>query len=719
MFNYNIENTQLSLNKGKKDLRIKGWVFDTQKDVEIKITDDKNNIYNFKLQKCRRSDVYKYFENNEKALDSGVILEINSLKKKVNRINILFLDDKENLLLEHIVDIKKLSIAGINNKISYSNLEKVFRCIKKDGIKLTYNKIVNKFKNIENGNIEQSILEPYIYIDEPYEYKSKNNHNIVLVINSTDKNLIEKYYLKTIKGVQPQKFNKIINLYTEFNNELILKNKNLINNCTNIKSEEVLSTNDDILKFIKKKELDIENVYYVIVTAGDSLACSTIERLEEVLDKHNAKIITFNEDRILEDTYIAPLYKEDAINQKRNKNIIFRKALAIQGSKIKNYLEDKIDISDIYVIDKILYHYRVLEKSQEENNVKPIAFYLPQYHAIPENDEWWGKGFTEWTNVRKGKPLFDGHYQPHVPSELGYYNLVEDKSIQYKQIELAKEYGIHGFCYYYYWFKGKRLLEKPLDNLLEDKGLDFPFCICWANETWSRRWDGQEKEKEILIKQEHNEETDNSFIEDVIPILKDERYIKVNGAPLLLVYRAELFPDLSKTIKKWKEVCKENGVNDLHVSLVQSFGLTDPNVYGGDSAVEFPPHGIITGEISKTMPNLVREFGGNIYDYRDVVSRYVNKRPDYYKVFRGTMLSWDNTARRGANSNVFHYANPQEYKKWLTGIIDYTTNYNDEDDQYVFINAWNEWAEGTHLEPDEKYGTQYLQVTKESLYSNY
>ncbi|MBW6410265.1 glycosyltransferase WbsX family protein [Clostridium weizhouense] len=717
MFNYNIENTQLSLNKGKMDLRLKGWAFNTEKDIKIKITDDKDNTCKFKLQKCRRSDVYKYFKNNEKALESGIILEINSLKKTVNKINILFLDDKENLLLEHIVDIKKLNLSGINEKISYNNLEKVFRSIKKDGIKLTYNKIMNKFKNIETGNSEQSILEPYVYIDENYEYQSVNNHNIVLIINSTNNSIIEDYYLNTVKSVQKQNFNKIINLYTKLNNELILKNKDLINNCTNMECEEELITNDDVLKFIKKKQFDIDNVYYIMVTAGDSLAGSSIKRIEEVLDKNNAKIITFNEDRILEDAYIAPLYKEDAINQKRNKNIIFRKGLVIHSSKIENYLEDKIDISDIHVIDKVLYHYRIVENSQLKNNVKPIAFYLPQYHAIPENDEWWGKGFTEWTNVTKGKPLFDGHYQPHVPGKLGYYNLVEDKSIQYKQIELAKEYGIHGFCYYYYWFNGKRLLEKPLDNLLADKGLDFPFCICWANETWSRRWDGQEKE--VLIKQEHNEDTDNRFIEDIIPILKDDRYIKVNGAPILLIYRAELFPNLAETITKWKEVCKKNGVDDLHVSLVQSFGLTDPNIYGGDSAVEFPPHGIITGEISKTMPNLVKEFGGNIYDYRDVVSRYVNKRPDYYKAFRGAMLSWDNTARRGANSNVFAYANPKEYKKWITGIVDYTNNYNDEAYQYVFINAWNEWAEGTHLEPDERYGTQYLKATKEAIDSNY
>lgn len=719
MFNYNIESTRLLSNKGKFNLILKGWAFDTEQEINIKVIDDKEKSYVCNLQKHRRNDVFKYFEDNDKALDSGISLEVNPLRKNISRIKIVFLNRQENVLGEHIVDIKKMNLESFNKKISYENLEKVFQSIKKDGIKLTYNKILNKFKNVQIGNVEQVVLEPYLFIDEPYHYESFKNSNIILIINSTNSNIVKEHYLQTIRSVQTQRFNDIINLYHLNNEELIVEYNDNFRKCTNMKCEEILSTNDEVLKFIKSNEIDIKDGYYVMLTAGDCLAGSTLARIQEVLEHNNTKIITFNEDRIFGDNYIAPLYKEDTINQKRNKNIIFRKSLVIHENAIEDYLADKINVSDIQIINKVLYHYRVSKTYNTKNNVKPIAFYLPQYHAIPENDEWWGKGFTEWTNVRKGKPLFEGHYQPHIPGELGYYNLVEDKSIQYKQIELAKEHGIYGFCYYYYWFNGKRLLEKPLDNLLADKGLDFPFCICWANETWSRRWDGQEKEKEILMKQEHNEETDNHFIEDVIPILKDERYIKIDGAPLLVIYRAELFPDLVKTIQKWKEVCKENGIKDLHISLVQSFGLTDPNIYGGDSAVEFPPHGVITGEISKDMPKLLKEFEGKIYDYRDVVSRYVNKRPDHYKVFRGTMLSWDNTARRGASSNIFNYANPQEYSKWLTGIIDYTTNYNDAEYQYIFINAWNEWAEGTHLEPDEKYGRAYLQATRESLNSNY
>ncbi|GEP63898.1 hypothetical protein CBE01nite_16660 [Clostridium beijerinckii] len=716
MLNYNIENNQLLSNNNKFNLIIKGWAFDTDKQIDIEIIDLQGRTYEFKLQNQRRNDVFNHFKHSN-ALNSGIVIEIESLKKSVRKLKIVFLDQEEGVLGEHIIDIRKLNLEGFNNKLSYGNLEKVIQSLKKDGVKLTLSKIINKFRNLEIGSSEQKIIEPYCFVDENYEYKPSEKHNIILVINSTSDKIQKQYYNETIKSIQHQNFEAIINLYNPGIEKLVLENNYLLRKCLNIKCEEELDTNEKILKLIREEHSDNKDAYYVILTAGDCLANSTLARIEDALEHNNARMITFDEDRILGEDYIAPLYKEDAINQKRNNNIIFRKALVIHEKAIEDYLENKINVADIYSINKVLYHYRVIRDSGKLSEVKPIAFYLPQYHAIPENDEWWGKGFTEWTNVKKGKPLFEGHYQPHVPDELGYYNLVEDKSVQYKQIELAKEYGIHGFCYYYYWFNGKRLLEKPLDNLLADKGLDFPFCICWANETWSRRWDGQEKE--VLIKQEHNEETDNRFIEDIIPILKDERYIKVNGAPLLLIYRAELFPNLENTIRMWKEVCKQNGIDNLHVSLVQSFGLTDPNIYGGDSAVEFPPHGIMTGEISKTIPSLVKEFGGNIYDYRDVVSRYVNKRPNYYKEFRGAMLSWDNTARRGANSNIFHYANPDEYRKWLTGIIDYTTNFNDDEERYVFINAWNEWAEGTHLEPDNQYGRQYLQATKESLHSNY
>jgi lipopolysaccharide biosynthesis protein/glycosyltransferase involved in cell wall biosynthesis len=337
--------------------------------------------------------------------------------------------------------------------------------------------------------------------------------------------------------------------------------------------------------------------------------------------------------------------------------------------------------------------------------VKTIAFYLPQYHPIPENDNWWGRNFTDWINVSKAKPNFDGHYQPHIPYELGFYDLrVPD--VMNQQIEMAKLFGIYGFCFYYYWFDGKRLLDKPLEMFLEHQEWNFNFCICWANENWTRRWDG--KDSEILISQNHSDDDDLSFIRGIIKLITDPRYIKIDGKPLIIVYRPSLFPDMKRTVQMWRNYCRENGVGEIMVGMTQTFGEFNPLLYNLDFAVEFPPHNIAAREITK-LYNIEDEYSGHIFDGKDMLKNInLKNTPIAYKWFRGLMMNWDNTARRGLNSNVYLGITPDVFRRWFRSACKYAIATNPADERFVFINAWNEWAEGTHLEPCYKMGYSYL-----------
>lgn len=359
-----------------------------------------------------------------------------------------------------------------------------------------------------------------------------------------------------------------------------------------------------------------------------------------------------------------------------------------------------------------------LEDKPQTQSTRLIAFYLPQFHPIPENDRWWGKGFTEWTNVTKAKPLFEGHYQPHLPSDLGFYDL-RLPEVREMQAELARNYGIYGFCYYYYWFAGKRLLNRPLDDVLASKKPDFPFCICWANENWTRRWDGQEDE--VLIAQDFSDEQNRSFAESVIPILQDERYIRINGKPLLIVYRADIFPNPKNTTEQWREIFRKNGVGEVYLAVALTCfsgllsGLTDPAQLGFDAGVQFAPHEISAPETQPEQP-ILSDFSGKFYDYKVAAINAVATENPQAKVFLSAMPSWDNTARRKNSAHAFLNSNPQDYEFWLRGAIEKTRQRHIGDEQLVFINAWNEWAEGAHLEPDQKYGHDFLIATCQALH---
>lgn len=339
--------------------------------------------------------------------------------------------------------------------------------------------------------------------------------------------------------------------------------------------------------------------------------------------------------------------------------------------------------------------------------IKPIAFYLPQFHPIKENNEWWGEGFTEWTNVSRAVPQFLGHQQPRYPRDLGFYDL-RLKEVQQRQIEIAKNYGIYGFCYYYYWFNGKRLLEMPVERHLADRDIDFNYCLCWANENWTRQWDG--RDKEVLMRQEYSPEDDLSFIKSLVPHFADPRYIRHLGRPLLLVYRPSLLPDARQTAVRWRAYCRDAGIGEIYLANVHSCEEIDPREIGFDAAVQFPPGMAPLKTINKTVPYVNAMHTGKIYDYRDVKDHFLNASGRDYKLFRGITPGWDNTPRRMTDGKIFVNSTPDIYEKWFEKTCDLMLE-SDHQDAFVFINAWNEWAEGAVLEPDHVWGYAFLEKT--------
>jgi glycosyltransferase involved in cell wall biosynthesis len=362
-----------------------------------------------------------------------------------------------------------------------------------------------------------------------------------------------------------------------------------------------------------------------------------------------------------------------------------------------------------YEVEQIRYVEREPLDNKIKTSVKVIAFYLPQFHAIPENDLWWGNGFTEWTNVKPAKPQFEGHYQPHIPDfSIGYYDLL-DPIVLKKQIDLAKQYGVGGFCFYHYWFTGNKLLERPVDNFLADSTLDFPFCVCWANENWSRRWDG--RDQDLLMTQQYSDEDDINFIKNISKYLKDPRYICIDGKPLLMIYRPSLFPNIKDTVNRWRNWCKKEGIGEIYLIYPMSFDTSDPSDYGFDAACEFPPNNSNPPKITNKVNGKVVDFNSTIYDWRIFLDRSDNYSIPPFKLFRAITPSWDNTARKKNNGTIFLNNSPSLFEKWaINAFRDTITRHKNSDEQLVFVNAWNEWAEGAHLEPDQKYGYAWLKA---------
>jgi lipopolysaccharide biosynthesis protein len=299
-----------------------------------------------------------------------------------------------------------------------------------------------------------------------------------------------------------------------------------------------------------------------------------------------------------------------------------------------------------------------------EPTVRLIAYYLPQFHPIPENDLWWGKGFTEWTNVTKAVPRFLGHYQPRLPGDLGFYDLRSPEILR-RQASLANKYGIYGFCLHYYWFNRTTLLETPLKLLLENRDIDLKFCICWANENWTRRWDGEDHA--ILISQSHSAQDDIIFARSLEPMFRDPRYIRIDGRPLLIVYRAGLLPDPLATARRWRHHFAGAGFGNPYLVMAQTWGDEDPRPFGFDAAVEFPPHKFWSiPRINPDVEMFDKGYGGNIYEYDSLVKHATAVAQTDYKLFPGVCPSWDNEARKPRKGTAFAFSTPEKYGVWLT-----------------------------------------------------
>lgn len=348
-------------------------------------------------------------------------------------------------------------------------------------------------------------------------------------------------------------------------------------------------------------------------------------------------------------------------------------------------------------------------KDMSTSSTYLIAIYLPQFHPIPENNAWWGKGFTEWTNVAKARPKFAGHYQPHIPADLGFYDLRLPEARK-AQADLAREYGIHGFCYYHYWFNGKRLLGYPLDEVLRSDEPDFPFCLCWANENWTRIWDGENDA--VLAEQHYSEDDDRAHIEWLLGVFRDKRYIRVAGKPLIIIYRASKLPFPRRTAEIWREAARKSGMGEIFLCWFEHshVGQSDPREMGFDAAVEFQPDWGNLGEPAAEIP----ETGHRIYDYRDFSKRQINKPQASYLRFPCVTPSWDNSPRRSTGALTLANAEPCTYGSWLSSALSKVKDWPSEE-RIVFINAWNEWAEGNHLEPDLRFGRAYLEMTRDAL----
>ncbi len=353
---------------------------------------------------------------------------------------------------------------------------------------------------------------------------------------------------------------------------------------------------------------------------------------------------------------------------------------------------------------------------------RAIAIHLPQFHPVPENDRWWGRGFTEWRNVARAQPLFSGHRQPRIPGELGFYDM-RVPEVWEAQADLARSHGIHGFCYYHYWFHGHRLLERPVNEMLASGRPNFPFCLCWANESWSRSWLGDDRE--MLLEQTYSPEDDRAHARWLARAFADERYIRVNNRPVFIIYRPPHLPEPRATLERIREECVRAGVGDPY--LIGADGRspgTDSRTMGFDNTLRFEPQlgalpmilddGRSLKRLSRNLRRGVVSSRLKLYDYgkaRMFMTFHRRKYPDIPCV----LVGWDNSPRRGDKGTIFLNSTPEAFGHQLRSELAYRQANPPTDNDLFFLNAWNEWAEGNYLEPDLEHGRAYLEEVKQAF----
>ena len=374
-----------------------------------------------------------------------------------------------------------------------------------------------------------------------------------------------------------------------------------------------------------------------------------------------------------------------------------------------------------------------------ENLVRLVALYFPQFHAIPENDEWWGAGFTDWVNVKKAHPQYRGHYQPRIPLGERYYDQSKVETLAW-QIDLARRHGLHGFCHYHYWFDGKQMLETPTNLVMQHRELDFPFALAWANETWSRRWDG--RDHHILQQQRHTPDPAlwKRHFDYLFRAWSDDRAIKVDGKPLFMIYRAHLILELGAMIDCWRELARERGLPGIYLVAMKQYEFPVPEVLRHfDATMQFQPFEAIFSPDFEDSPPVARRALApfrllpekvqdllraaryqwfpklTFYDYDKVWKHILQvEREGGIPAFPGAFVDWDNTARYVKRARIFKGASPERFAHWFRQLVEVTAA-RPEPERLIFLNAWNEWAEGTYLEPDERHGTRYLEAVRDAL----